>query len=398
VTPPTAGTPTAPTAEPLPAPVAALELLSGDAQTFLAKIWASRVHIHRADPSALVGLLTFDDVDQLLTGTAIRTPAVRIARDGTVLPSSAYTRPATLAGQPLTGLLDPRKVFDLFEDGATIVLQGLHRYWQPLGALVADLELALGHPCQANAYLTPPGSQGFAVHEDTHDVFVFQTHGSKVWEVHTGRESGGEVETVVLEPGVSMYLPTGTPHAARAQDTASVHVTIGINQVTWRDVLERALAGALDHDGDRHLPAGYLDDPGLLADGLADRLGSLADALRDLDPAAVADAEVRRFLTGRTLWQRGGLGDRLAAGDLTDHTLLHRRPGHPCVLVPEGDRLRVLLGDRELVVPGRLAAALDVVRRAGELQPADLGELLDEQSRLVLCRRLVREGLLRVVD
>src|SRR4051794_20651556 len=178
----------------------------------------------------------------------------------------------------MTGLLDPRKVFDLFDGGATVVLQGLHRYWRPLGDLVADLELELGHPCQANAYLTPPGSQGFAVHEDSHDVFVFQTHGSKVWEIYPdGRDA--EPQSVVLEPGVSMYLPTGTPHAARAQDTASLHVTLGINQVTWGQVLERALAETVAGTGKQHLPAGYLDDPGLLADGLSERIGRLTAAL-----------------------------------------------------------------------------------------------------------------------
>ena len=50
-----------------------------------------------------------------------------------MLPASRYTRSgATLAGQPLTGLVDARKVIDLFEGGATVVLQGLHRYWPPL--------------------------------------------------------------------------------------------------------------------------------------------------------------------------------------------------------------------------------------------------------------------------
>ena len=218
------------------------------------------------------------------------------------------------------------------------MLQGLHRYWEPLGALVAELELALGHPCQANAYLTPPGSQGFAVHSDSHDVFVFQTHGSKVWEVHDP-SAAAEPQTVVLEPGVSMYLPTGTPHAARAQDAVSLHVTIGINQVTWKHVLDRALATALDEVGAQHLPAGYLDDPRLLADGLAERLETLAAAVRALDPAEVADAEVHRFLTGRTLWQRGGLRDRIAARDLSDTDRLRRRPGHPCVLRPDGDKV-----------------------------------------------------------
>ena len=371
--------------------MSALELLCGDAQTFLAKTWASSIHVHHTDPDDLVDLLSFDDVDHLLTSTAIRTPAVRIAQDGSVLPASAYTRHATLAGQSLTGLLDPGKVFGLFDAGATVVLQGLHRYWQPLGALVAELELALGHPCQANAYLTPPGSQGFAVHSDSHDVFVFQTRGSKVWEVHEGNER----RTVVLEPGVSMYLPTGTPHAARAQDTVSLHVTVGINQVTWKDVLDRTLADALDREGARHLPAGYLDDPVLLSDGLVERLESLAAALRHVDPVQVADAEVRRFLTGRTLWQRGGLRDRIAVRDLTGTTTLRRRPGHPCVLRREDDRLRVLLGDRELVMPGHLEAALSVVRDSDRLTPADLD--LDEQSRLVLCRRLVRKRLLEVV-
>jgi bifunctional lysine-specific demethylase and histidyl-hydroxylase NO66 len=379
--------------------LSALELLSGDAQTFLAKVWASRTHVHHTEPGPLVDLLSFDDVDRLLTSTAIRTPAVRVAQDGSVLPASAYTRHATLAGQAMTGLLDPGKVFDLFDAGATVVLQGLHRYWEPLGALVAELELELGHPCQANAYLTPPGNQGFAVHSDSHDVFVFQTHGSKVWEVHEKAQEGEEAEqhTVVLEPGVSMYLPTGTPHAARAQDTVSLHVTLGINQVTWKDVLDRALAGTLDAEAE-HLPAGYLDDPALLADGLADRLEALAAGLRGLDPAAVAEAEVHRFLTGRTLWQRGGLRDRIAARGLTDDTRLRRRAGHPCLLRREGERLRVLLGDRELRVPAHLEAALAVVRDAGPgrtLTPADLD--LDEQSRLVLCRRLVREGLLEVV-
>ncbi len=372
--------------------MSALTLLSGDAQTFLTKIWASRVHVHHADPDALADLLSFDDVDHLLTGTAIRTPAVRVAQDGTVLPASSYTRSASLAGQPLTGLVDPRKIFDLFDGGATVVLQGLHRYWAPLTALCTSLEQALGHPCQANAYLTPPGSQGFAVHSDSHDVFVFQTHGSKEWEVH----EHGEPTTVVLGPGVSMYLPTGTPHAARTQDTASLHVTVGINQVTWRQVLDRALRPLLDEVADEHLPAGYVERPEVLRDGLVQRLRRLADGLRDVDPAEVADREVVRFLTSRSPSARGGLRDRIAVRDLDDDTLLLRRPGRPCVLRADGDRLRVLLGDRELRVPGHLEAALEGIRVRETLRPRDLADLLDAQSRVVLCRRLVREGLLEV--
>ena len=245
----------------------------------------------------------------------------------------------------------------------------------------------------ANAYLTPPGAQGFAVHSDSHDVFVFQTAGSKQWEVHTP----DGVDQVLLEPGVSMYLPTGTPHAARAQDTVSLHVTLGINQLTWRGLVERSLAPILRRLPNTHLPAGYLDHPETLADALANRLEQLAGEVRALDAGDAVEAEVRRFLTSRGSRLSGGLNDVLAVRDLGDDTRLRRRPGHPCVVLERGERVDVLIGDRSVDMPAWLRPALDEIRVRRELRPADLAGHLDPQSRLVLCRRLVREGLLEVV-
>jgi bifunctional lysine-specific demethylase and histidyl-hydroxylase NO66 len=371
----------------------ALDLLSGDARTFCEKVWASRVHLHTTDPAALVALLSLDDVDRLLTSSALRTPALRVVRDGTVLPPAEFTRSATMAGTPLTGLVDARKVLAEFDAGSTLVLQGLHRYWQPLTELVRSLELALGHPCQANAYLTPPGSQGFARHSDTHDVFVFQTHGRKLWEV---AEQGGE-RSVLLEPGLSMYLPAGTPHSARSQEETSLHVTVGVNQLTWRQLL-RGLTEELlaDESYAEALPAGYLDDPSLLAGRLADHLSAYASAVAALDPAATAADQTATFLRGRTPALRGGLTDLVALGSLSDGTLLERRSTAACVVHRAGDTVTVLLGDRELRMPGRLADAMTFVRDHGSFRVGELSPWLDAGSRRVVARRLVREGLLRV--
>lgn len=383
-------TPTAPTPE-----LEALDLLSGDARAFLRTAWASHAHIHKADPGDVVGLLSLHDVDHLLTSTALRTPALRIAQDGSVLPSAAYTRSATIAGAPLTGLVDARKVVELFSGGATLVLQGLHRYWPPLTELIRGLEAALGHPCQANAYLTPPGSQGFALHTDSHDVFVFQTHGSKQWEIH----DDGEQRDVLMEPGTSMYLPTGTPHAARTQEAASLHVTIGINQATWRQLLLRTVIGVLaDPAFDERLPVGYPEDPTGLAGTLTERLRLLADQLATVDTFARADDEGRRFLTTRTPVLHGALADRLSVTALDDDTDLVRRTGSVCVVrsAADGDHVLLLLGDRELRLPVRLTPALEFLREQPRLRPSDLADWLDPTSRLVLVRRLVREGLLQV--
>jgi hypothetical protein len=191
-----------------------------------------------------------------------------------------------------------------------------------------------------------------------------------------------------------MYLPTGTPHAARAQETVSLHVTVGINQLTWRGLLERTVSPLFSAVADEHLPAGYLDDPALLRDGLAARLDALAEEVRRLDAAAGAETEIRRFLTSRPPRLSGGLRDVLGVGAVEATTRLRRRPGHPCVLLDRGDQVEVLLGDRSITVPARIRPALEAVRARGELTPADLP--LDAQSSLVLCRRLVREGLLEL--
>lgn len=312
-----------------------------------------------------------------------------------MLPESAFTRGGSLAGKPLTGLVDPVKLMRLHDEGATIVLQGLQRYWTPVSDLVAGLELELGHPCQANAYLTPAGAQGFAVHSDSHDVFVMQTHGTKLWEIH-GEGGPGEL---LLEPGVVAYLPTGTPHAARAQEAVSLHLTIGINQLTWRQLVSRLVRELLDDVADDHLPAGYLTDPDRLAEGLGRHLDAVADAVRRLDAPAAAREQVVRFLSERPPRMAGALLDREAlARGLRDDSLLRRRAGHPCEVLEtagEDDVVRVLLGDRVLRVPARIRDAVEVVAARPELTPADLP--LDPTSALVLCRRLVREGLLEVV-
>lgn len=356
--------------------------------------------VHRTDPERLSGLLSLADVDHLLTETAIRVPAVRVARDGSVLPESGFVRTGvTVAGKPLAGLVDPRRVLQLFDDGATVVLQALQRYWPPLASLVGDLELELGHPCQANAYLTPPGSQGFAVHEDSHDVFVFQTHGTKLWEIHhrdgerpCNQHAGCRVDEVLMRPGVSMYLPTGTPHAARAQDAASLHVTVGINQRTWADLVRRVVEPLLGEVDSGHLPAATSEHADELADGLATRLEGLADAVRRVDASTAVSRDREAFLRTRNPRVGGGLLARTAARDLTLDTPLRRRAGIPCVSRLHGDRLDLLLGDRSLDVPAWIEPAVVELRPGRVLTPRELP--LTPVSAVVLCRRLLREGLL----
>ncbi len=121
----------------------------------------------------------------------------------------------------------------------------------------------------------------------------------------------------------------------------------------------------------------------------------MADAIAGIDAGAAVDREVERFLSSRGSLLAGGLGDVLAARDLTDGTRLRRRAGKPMVLrASRATGSWSCWATAPSTSPPGCGDALARIQEATELTPADLAPDLDEQSRLVLCRRLVREGLL----
>jgi hypothetical protein len=371
---------------------------TGDADAFLRTTWGRRAAIvRRADRLGYADLLTFDDVDRILSTTSLRTPSFRLVRSDRTIAESEYTRSGRTGSKPVDGMADPARVFELFRQGATIVLQGLHRYWPPVTELCRGLELELSHPCQENAYITPPGAQGLALHEDPHDVFVLQAFGRKHWEVHAApREPERLPVEATLEPGDCIYMPVGTPHAASTQESLSGHLTVGVHVASWGDVLADAWK-RMDPDPslDDRVPGGWTRDPAEFADELARRLAQRGRQLGNLDAEELTEARIERFLSTRAPLLRGTLVEQLAIDGIDDATPVHRRPGSVCELRTKGDRLVVLLGDRRLEMPGWLEPAMRGIAGRGSFQVGDLREEIDDaQSRMVLIRRLVREGLL----
>ena len=392
----------------------AIERCTGDPAAFVRDHWAKAPLLRRgAGPDGFDDLLSLDDVDRFLSTTSPRTPAFRMVKDGKPLPPSAYTRSGRVGSVPLADLADPGKIFEQFHGGATIVLQSLQRYWPPLAAFSRQLELFLTHPVQVNAYLTPPSSRGLGVHHDTHDVFVLQVHGRKLWQVWDaavpfplahqrtlppGAESpaGAPLLDAELAPGDCLYVPRGFRHAARTADTASLHLTVGMLTYNWNDLLREVLELATEETWFREgLPIGFAEDPETLTASLAERVAELRRFLDKVDLSRVADRAANRFWTNRAPMLDGQLRQLLALDELDDATEVRRRPGATCRLRVSGDRLELVLGDRTLTMPASLEPAVRRLLDADRCTPAALAGQLDPASRLVLVRRLVREGLLQ---
>lgn len=361
-------------------------------------------------------LFSLAAVDELVAHRALRTPFVRMADEGVVLDPSRYTGPGGF-GAEVGDQLDSGKVLQEFAGGATLVLQALHRTWQPLADFTRELVAELAHPAQVNAYVTPASSRGFDPHYDVHDVFVIQIHGEKHWTIHAPvhdnplrdqpwtdhREAvarqaeGAPAIDETFRPGDVLYLPRGWIHSATALGGTSIHLTIGVSALGSWDIVRHLVADSSGNAGLRSsLPLGFdATDAAALetlvhqtVDALTDQLKSsahrpdhigrrLARTLQDFTPAEpispIATVEAIATLDGtaQVSWRRG-LAYRLEEGE---------------------SQLRIVLTTRTVSLPAEASPAVLALTGGATVSAGNLVGL-DSQSSLVVARRLVREGIL----
>lgn len=290
-------------------------------ERFAREVWG-RAPLLTRKPEGFADLFSAEAVDELISRRGLRTPFLRVAKDGSTFPDSSFTAPAGV-GASIGDQLDDTALWRRFADGATLVLQALHRTWEPVAAFSTALSGELGHPVQANAYVTPPQNRGFDDHYDVHDVFVLQIEGTKRWILHepvhpdplrdqpwTDRRAavaeaakGRAHLDVVLEPGDALYLPRGWLHAARAQGAVSVHLTLGIHTWTRHGLAEHLVQEALaalaeDPAMRRSLPLGV--------DGPDAELGTVRERL--VAALAAADPTPRFHRTRRGQGRPAPLG------------------------------------------------------------------------------------------
>jgi bifunctional lysine-specific demethylase and histidyl-hydroxylase NO66 len=346
---------------------AALARCVGDVDHFAAAVWGRAALLCRSSSGEGFGdLFGLEAVDSLLTSTVLRLPSFRLVQDGTPLDPGRYTRRMRLGGRWIDDVADPAKVSARFSEGATLVLQGLHRYWLPLARFCRSLERALGHAVQANAYVTPAGAQGLGLHADDHDVFTLQVLGSKAWTAYAPEEDPAAGASPVLDievsPGDTMYLPRGARHSARTTESPSIHLTIGVLGTSWSAVLDAALATVEAEVGlERPLPFGWAGDEAGFSRAVEVWLREAAAALASVDAGAVAAAVRRGAPDRRGPLPVGSFSSLVRLAWLSDATVLRRREGAVAEVVPEGDLVALVLADRTLRMPAALEPVLRVV-------------------------------------
>lgn len=380
-------------------------------EAFLRDHWErSPLVLLRERPRAFEGLLSLGDIDRYLGDNDLHHPSVSLVDHRRKIDPGEYTYPS--------GLIDTVKLFKLYDAGATMVFAQLETHHQPLFECVRSLELEMSTRFQANIYLTPGSAKGFHPHYDSHDVFVAQVEGTKHWmlydqpiELPLRRQEfdpkvtpcGAVTREFELGPGDLLYIPRGIMHDARTTEGGghSLHITFGALFTSWTELLAEALGRWAINDvhGRRGLPPGFVRGGAASPEARA----YLAEALRRFASAAEADADglfehFAHDLVGTRHARLPGQFAQLAGlGALTVDSPVGVRPGAVLRIDSDGERVTLSCYGAALTFPAHAEGALRFAVQHDRYTARDLPTSLDDAGRMVLIRKLIKEGVLRAL-
>ncbi|MFF3326508.1 cupin domain-containing protein [Streptomyces sp. NPDC002889] len=197
------------------------------------------------------GLLSWNDVNEIVARGRLEPPRLRLHRDGELIHWQAYAAPVTTRRSTVWQRIQPSRLHQQLRDGASLVLDAVDELHGPVEALARDLESVFRSHIQVNMYASWTSREGFGTHWDDHDVVVFQVEGAKRWRIYgptrvnplyrdleaPAPPKGQPLAEIMLRAGDMLYLPRGWWHAVAATEGQSLHLTCGLQTTTGADLL-----------------------------------------------------------------------------------------------------------------------------------------------------------------
>jgi ribosomal protein L16 Arg81 hydroxylase len=244
---------------------------------------------------------------------------------------------------------------------------------------------------------------------------VLQLEGSKHWRIYKpsvdlplkeayepipGEQIGEPIREVHVKAGDLIYMPRGFIHEAFATDESSLHITVAVSVFRWADLMRAALVrlSANDVRFRQSVPVGALGG------------GEIADAFR-----AQFEELLQQFARGARVEDAvSSLGDQFLADmavlpgahflppeeiDRIDvNTVLEKSKAMICRFIQDAASVSIQFPGNRIRAPMHLGPAFEFISKASRFPVSALPASLSDNSKLTLAKRLVRDGLLKVVD
>ncbi len=384
-------------------------------EEFFRDHWERRhLYVKRDDPEHFALLFSASDLPQVIAAAvhAMRhqppheVPCIEII--------ARAQEPRAVATTPTV-----TRVYAALESGATVRLNQLHRYWPPMRSYVLQLQNELGFIPGLSVYCSPPDGRGLGPHFDAHDNIVMQIAGSKRWRVGPGPElpletvpqlpfetrdemllhrvsppqapSHGDLEDLILAPGDSLYIPRGTIHDVQAIGTFTVHLSFGIQAITWVDYIGALAAAAALRDPRlrRGIPVRHHRiAPESMQAAAEEALAAFAESASVPEAfRVIAEQFGRACAAGSAFsWDEAVVG-------LTPETRMELAPMISLAYEENGDDVALVADTTRLLGPPSYAEAFRFIASSRALAAHDIPGALPPGEQMSIARRLVRERL-----
>lgn len=219
------------------------EVLGSFDAAAIAEGMEARRLIHRSGACGVPteALFSLEALEQLVLRDGMDRKDLRVAVNGR-LPN------LEMLGVVKDQRLRPLVLRQLARQGASLVVNDLHRYDPTLSALAADAERLLLDRVAIAAVASFSKLPAFPAHYDPQDLIIVQVEGSKVWRFfgeaadcgvagHPRIKVPEEVSAVVtMHPGDLLFVPAGLHHQCEAEGV-SLHLSVIIKHETLLDFL-----------------------------------------------------------------------------------------------------------------------------------------------------------------
>lgn len=381
-------------------------------EDFAANYWEKQVlHIQRNNPDFFFSLFSIEDLDKVLEYNRPHGSSLKVVKSNQPMNSTVY--------ENQDGSLNLNQLYTAYADGYSILINGIQRFWEPIKMLMESLRNDISHNASANLYLTPENEKAFSPHYDSHDVFALQISGEKHWilydETHLKtpllnsyqptfqREQLTGAREITMRAGDILYMPRGVPHEAYTTDKSSMHITVGIQSVQWIDFITKSLLNLSQKHIElrKALPIGFLnsDNENLLStDEELDFINILQQVFQKENIGGSLNILGEEFRTKEQPKPDGHFSSLDRLNHIHLESQLSKREGLTSKVTNSASGARISFQGNTIKGPSQIVNTLVFIsEQKGIFSVKDI-PFLNNENKLKLAKRLVRGGLLKVLN
>ena len=373
--------------------------------TFVSRYWGAwPLHIARENGQFYDGLITLAELERYLSMPEV------FRRHSITTPTEGY-------GPPEPPPIAIGDVADRLLNGNSLRIRRLECLIDPsapVQLLLRDMQNTLQHPIASlSCYVAPSEAVGLGPHHDETEIFTLQVSGEKRWRIYhrvdsnlPGRYSPKDLGTptydFTLKAGDLLYLPRGWVHHV-TNEIPAFSLTIVFEPIKWTALLDALVANLAS------TPAFMAPIPaGLLLNGCPSesvqrefewRRALVQEAVSQIRLDSMVDYAASELVTRMTHPPEPCLDNVFRLHAITLDTLIERRTDVTCHLTTrKGLVVLIIAGGYMLQASMEAEPALRaVIGSQGPFRIVDMHNTLGSAAKLVLAKKLVASGLLRVL-